>query len=1197
MRKKRMWFTVLLLVLLVAACGGEPTAAPVPPSPTAPPSPTVPPSSIVPPSPTVPPSPPTATTPPTPTTVPALPLAQEGILLSEVLPGIFGVDNNLEFIELYNAGTEPVDLKGWSLWFRLADNKEEEQVYAWQERAEVPGHGHYLLVRAGKDVGRIGDAEFETKLFEKKGGLALRNPDGETVDALVWGEGPSDYREGDAAPAPEEGASLERLPGGAEGNAQDSNDNADDFRLNPNPDPQNSGDAPTPLPAEALRLRLEIPPSVKPGSEVAYTLTVENATGSTLHNLRVWLPLPAEFTLLSPPEGGEQAEDGLTWTLAQLDAGQEATATFTLQAPWTYRQDLLRGAYAEAEDWPLRAYGPVLPLAVEGGAIPIATARTLRGQTVTVEGVATMFTDGFYAGSTGTKFYLEDESGGIQVYCPGGKGLVHVQPGDRVRVTGLIDVYRDSIEIIPDTYPDDVEVVEAGGEPPEPTPATVKEAVGDDALLGRLLSVEGLVTRIEEFNYSYELDLMDDQGNSLLVYLEKEAGLSAEPLDVGKRYRITGLCEFYSGQRQLKPRYQSDFVEIFPPELMMTAQAPNSVLPGGTVFYTLTVWNHTATPLSDLRIVATPPVEGVTTVRPLDGGVLENNTITWQSPILAGEGMSLTVHYLAMAQNEVGIQIRDGGAVVTAAEWPDPVTTEPLLTFVGSGVPIWAIQGPGDASLYVRQRASTEGVVIGVFPELGGFWIQETESDDDPATSAGLFILTGQEEPSVRVGDLVRVRGKVREVSGQTLLDVQGSGSVEVLSSGHDLPPAVELDPPVDEAAAIAYYEPLEGMLVQVSAAAVAVGPTSKYGETPLVRRTHGITRIFKGDPTGLLIFVDDGSAATHYDRSTLPFALQSGDLLADAVGPLAYTYGHYKIEPLAAPVITATEQPLPSLDPVGPGEFSIATFNVENLFDASPPHPSDPPLPTTRQYKLDLTKTADAIARLGAPTIVGLQEVENLGILEDLVEEEAIAGFDYRPVLIEGNDSRGIDVAYLVRGDQATVEGAVALPAPEGLTSRPPLLIAVTLHLEGSEAKVYVLNNHFSSMAGGEKPTEPRRKAQAAWNVKLVEDILARDPEAHIAVLGDLNSFYDSPPLDVLRAAGLRHVYEFVAPERLYSYIFQGESETLDHILVTPGLYERLVRVEALHIDADYPPPLPDDDSARRVSDHDPIIAVFRLP
>jgi predicted extracellular nuclease len=99
------------------------------------------------------------------------------------------------------------------------------------------------------------------------------------------------------------------------------------------------------------------------------------------------------------------------------------------------------------------------------------------------------------------------------------------------------------------------------------------------------------------------------------------------------------------------------------------------------------------------------------------------------------------------------------------------------------------------------------------------------------------------------------------------------------------------------------------------------------------------------------------------------------------------------------------------------------------------------------------------------------------------------------------------------------------------------------------------------------------------------------------VAVLGDLNSFYEAPPMDVLREGGLRHVYEFLEPERPYAYIYRGVSENLDHILVTPSLYEHLVRVEVLHINADYPPRIPGDSSARRVSDHDPLIATFTFP
>ena len=894
------------------------------------------------------------------------------------------------------------------------------------------------------------------------------------------------------------------------------------------------------------------------------------------------------------PAGASQSEGWVEWAIPELAAGATQTGEITLQSPWTYLRTLVSGYYVQAGDWVDRAYGPIRPLAVEGGAIPIGTARALTGETVTVEGVATMYTGGFYAGSTGTKFYMEDDSGGIQVYCPGGADLVSVNVGDRVRVTGLIEVYRDSVEIIPAVYPDDVEVVEQGGSEPVPIPATLPQASSDESLLGRLVEVEGTAGRIEEFSYSYEVDLLDNEGHALLVYVDKESGVTTEPMDVGSLYQITGVSELYNGSWQLMPRFQTDLGEIFPPELMLDMAANNSALPGGIITYTLTAFNHTEAPLTGVQIQAVPPTGGVAISGILDGGERTDNSIIWTIPELAAGGGSATVRYLVSVGTEASGQIQIPGAVATASEWPEPVQTDPTLTFVGSGVPIWAIQGPGVASPYARQEATTEGIVIGVFPGLGGFWIQEEESDDDPATSAGLFVLTEDLETPVELGDLVRVTGRVRELSGQTMLDISDSGDMTVLTTRNLLPAAVELDPPLDKAESQVYYEAREGMLAQVTAPAVAVGPTTKYGETALVRSDREIERVMRGDPTGMLIFFDDGSEATHLDASTLAFGLRTGDLVSAVEGPLAYTFENYKIEIISLPVITSTATALPALQPPGPDQFSIATFNVENLFDANSPHPSDPPIPSTRQYKADLGKTAEAIKAMGSPTIVALQEVENIGVLADLAEQEAIAQLDYQPFLQEGTDSRGIDVAYLVRGDRATVKGAASYPAPEGLTSRPPLVITTTLHLETGDTTVYVINNHFTSMSGGEKPTEPRRTAQAAWNVDLVERILRSDPAARVVILGDLNSFYDSPPLNVLREAGLRHVYEFVEPDRPYSYIYQGESETLDHILVTPSLYDRLVQVEALHINADYPLPTPGDASARGSSDHDPIVAMF---
>ena len=153
-----------------------------------------------------------------------------------------------------------------------------------------------------------------------------------------------------------------------------------------------------------------------------------------------------------------------------------------------------------------------------------------------------------------------------------------------------------------------------------------------------------------------------------------------------------------------------------------------------------------------------------------------------------------------------------------------------------------------------------------------------------------------------------------------------------------------------------------------------------------------------------------------------------------------------------------------------------------------------------------------------------------------------------------------------------------------------------MTLTLGGETNTLYLLNNHFLSLSAGEEATEQTRTDQAAWNVSLIDQLRSTDPNGLFVVMGDLNSFLDTPPLDTLESGGLRHVYRtYDAPaDYPYTYIFQGATQSLDHILVSPRLFERLTFVQALHIDAGYPLPAPDDASARHLSDHDPLVVIF---
>jgi len=1157
----KRWFLALLLISLwLGGC------APVPS-----PTPTAFPASVAP--------------SPTPATA-----GVDHLLISEVMAGVQG-NNNYEFIELYNPTDQPVDLQDWALWYQLKDTSREMLVYRWHEVALVPPHGYWLLVRAGQEVGAVPDATFEQPLNTTAGGLRLRAADGSVVDALAWGNGPTAYTEGRPAPRLENGVSLERAPGGQAGNGQDTDDNAADFTLQPDPNPQNSGSPAAPALARVLEIQLDAPETVAPGEAFAYTLTVTNS-GDQPHEVIVVFPLPAQAQVKvgDLPDGVTLFEEGvLTWTVGVLDAGAQATLTLPVQAPWT-PATLTAASYHAATDGEY-AFGPPVLTRVEG-VVPVVVARALDGLKVTVEGVATMYTGGYYAGGGNVKFYLQDDSGGIQVQVFGGMNVLDVPIGARVRVYGEIGAYRGSKQIVP--LPQDVEILDPPGvvPPVEPLPVTLQEVLEDPALLGRLIQVEGTITRLYEGSYSYEVDLADESGNTLTLYVDKLTEATVETFEEGDQMRAVGILEVRDDVRRLYPRLQVDMVRVLPPVLTIEAFAPHNVQPGEIFTVTLTATNHTPEALTNVVIEAPLPA-GATLVEVLDGGQVSGGGLRWTVTELPS-GASAAVRFTARAGNAAQILLRDYTA--QADQWTEPATGPARYLFLGSGVPIWAIQGDGFRSPFVGETLTTEGVVTAIFPDLGGFWMQSIQPDDDPNTSEGLFVTVSNPAAlDLQPGDQVRVAGRVREAWQQTTLLLDTLRNLEVVAHDQPLPEAVSLDPPADNEASAAYYEALEGMLVRADGPFVVVAPTNRYGETVMVPMPYADRpHLYRDADYGFRITVDDGLSGSYADQSEMPYAAATGDQMANLYGPLAFTYGQYKVEPLTLPVVTTTEHTLPQLPLLGADEFAIMTWNVENLFDAKPPNPSNPPMPLPSEYRRDVAKVANTILAAGAPTVVGLQEVENIGVLQDIAAHEALAGFDYQPILIEGHDSRGIDVGYLVRGDQAEVLDVQQFDAPEGLTSRPPLLVHLRVQTASGAVELYVINNHFTSMAGGEAATEPRRAAQAAWNVTILQQITAQQPDALVAIIGDLNSFYDSRPLDVLREAGLRHVMEGRPLEDRFTYIYQGVAQELDHILVTPRLMSLLRRADALRTNTDYPLPLPDDTSPMHKSDHDPLIAVF---
>jgi len=160
-----------------------------------------------------------------------------------------------------------------------------------------------------------------------------------------------------------------------------------------------------------------------------------------------------------------------------------------------------------------------------------------------------------------------------------------------------------------------------------------------------------------------------------------------------------------------------------------------------------------------------------------------------------------------------------------------------------------------------------------------------------------------------------------------------------------------------------------------------------------------------------------------------------------------------------------------------------------------------------------------------------------------------------------------------------------------------------------GSAEKLtlWAVSNHFSSTPN---MRVDQRTEQAAYGAAITAAISAADPNARIVYGGDLNVFPrpDDPlatsdsdtPSDQLASlynAGLHNLWDTLVaevPSSAYSYVFQGQAQTLDHLFVNPALHGDLVQMRAAHVNAGWPADF-DGDGARGVSDHDPQIARFR--
>ena len=139
---------------------------------------------------------------------------------------------------------------------------------------------------------------------------------------------------------------------------------------------------------------------------------------------------------------------------------------------------------------------------------------------------------------------------------------------------------------------------------------------------------------------------------------------------------------------------------------------------------------------------------------------------------------------------------------------------------------------------------------------------------------------------------------------------------------------------------------------------------------------------------------------------------------------------------------------------------------------------------------------------------------------------------------------------------------------------------------------------NHWKSKSEDTNDCEyssARRDQQSHYIVLLVEEILASRSNANVIVLGDLNDYLDSDPVLNMTAHNLSNLLERVEKPSRYTYIYQGVSQVLDHVLVRlePGLVP--IEIKSTHINSDFPISYKSmNGTAHRSSDHDPVLVKF---
>ncbi|MEU2581482.1 endonuclease/exonuclease/phosphatase family protein [Streptomyces avermitilis] len=425
---------------------------------------------------------------------------------------------------------------------------------------------------------------------------------------------------------------------------------------------------------------------------------------------------------------------------------------------------------------------------------------------------------------------------------------------------------------------------------------------------------------------------------------------------------------------------------------------------------------------------------------------------------------------------------------------------------------------------------------------------------------------------------------------------------------------------------ALDYYESLEGMNVQVADARV-VTATDPYSELWVTvkprehttRRGGTVYGSYESQNTGRLQIQSLGPTAD------FPAANVGDKLTGTTAGPLDFNqFGGYTLIANQLGTLEKGGLARETTRKQSRGELAVATYNVENL------DPSDASF---------AAHAAAIVNNLQSPDIVSLEEIQdNNGATDDgtvaadqtvqkLIDAIVAAGgpaYEWRSI-DPVNDKDGGEPGGNIRqvflfnpqrvsftdragGDSTTAVGVTKVRGKAQLTVSPGRIAPSNAAWNSSRKPlagefvfrgraVFVIANHFASKGGDQgltaqyqpptRSSETQRHLQATAVNAFVKDVLDTQKNADVIALGDMNDFEFSDTAKILEGDGeLWSAIKSLPKSERYTYDYQGNSQVLDQILVSPSIRRGCdIDYDSVHINSEF---------SDQISDHDPQVLRF---